>query len=104
MFGMVAVQGMKMLKNVDFDNEKNLLIVAVSAGMGLGITFYPNFFSVLPQTLRLLLSNGIVITILSSVVLNVVLNGKDAFDKEIDENVTTDDYDEAQIDKKTINF
>ena len=32
MFGMVAVQGIRMLLEVDFSNDKNLLIVAVSVG------------------------------------------------------------------------
>ena len=34
MFGMVAVQGIRMLLEVDFSNDKNLLIVAVSVDLG----------------------------------------------------------------------
>lgn len=76
MFGMVAMQGIKMLKEVDFNSDKNLLTVAISTGLGLGVTFYPNFFSIFPTTLRMLLSNGIVITIVAAIILNLVLNGK----------------------------
>ncbi len=76
MFGMVAMQGIKMLKAVDFNSDKNLLTVAISTGLGLGVTFYPNFFSIFPTTLRMLLSNGIVITIVAAIILNLVLNGK----------------------------
>ncbi len=36
MFGMVAVQGIRMLQQVDFHNDKNLLVAAVSIGLGLG--------------------------------------------------------------------
>ncbi|MGX4645350.1 MULTISPECIES: nucleobase:cation symporter-2 family protein [Holzapfeliella] len=85
MFGMVAVQGIKMLKLVDFNNEKNLLIVAVSLGLGLGVTSYPHFFNALPQTFKMLLSNGIVIAILSSVILNLLFNGKKGLDHETTE-------------------
>lgn len=76
MFSMVAMQGIKMLKDVDFNSDKNLLTVAISSALGLGVTFYPNFFAILPTTLRMLLSNGIVITIVAAIVLNLVLNGK----------------------------
>lgn len=105
MFSLVAIQGMKMLKAVDFDNEKNILVIAISSAMGLGITFYPNFFHVLPQTVRLLFSNGIVITIVTSIVLNVVLNGKKAFIDE-DQNgidATEKDFEKIIETEKNIN-
>lgn len=101
MFSLVALQGMKMLKDVDFDNEKNLLTVAVSVAMGLGITFYPSFFNVLPQTFRLLFSNGIVITIVTSIVLNLLLNGKDALAPNDENGVDATEHDfEKMIDSE----
>ncbi|MBE7901873.1 purine permease, partial [Paenibacillus polymyxa] len=33
MFGMVAVQGIRMLQQVDFENDKNLLVAAISIGL-----------------------------------------------------------------------
>ncbi|WYJ76966.1 xanthine permease [Enterococcus sp. DIV2402] len=75
MFGMVAVAGMRMLAKVDFNNDRNLLIVAVSIGCGLGFNMMPQLFERLPQTLQLFTSNGIVMSSLTAVVLNLILNG-----------------------------
>ncbi|HPJ00604.1 MAG TPA: nucleobase:cation symporter-2 family protein [Enterococcus sp.] len=75
MFGMVAVAGMRMLAKVDFNNDRNLLIVAVSIGFGLGFNMMPQLFERLPQTLQLFTSNGIVMSSLTAVVLNLILNG-----------------------------
>ncbi|MGC3042298.1 solute carrier family 23 protein, partial [Enterococcus faecalis] len=41
MFGMVAVQGLRMLSKVDYSNDKNLLIIAISIGFGLGFNIMP---------------------------------------------------------------
>lgn len=42
MFGMVISAGIKMLSRVDFTSQENLLIIACSVGMGLGVTTVPN--------------------------------------------------------------
>ncbi|GCF94533.1 xanthine permease [Enterococcus florum] len=75
MFGMVAVQGMKMLSQVDYQDEKNLLIIAVSIGFGLGFNSIPALFSKLPETVQMFTSNGIVMSSLSSIVLNLLFHG-----------------------------
>ncbi|WP_425353665.1 nucleobase:cation symporter-2 family protein [Vagococcus xieshaowenii] len=75
MFGMVAVQGMKMLMRVDFNNDKNLLIVAVSIGLGLGFAIKPELFQFMPETIKMFASNGIVVSSIVAIVLNLVLNG-----------------------------
>lgn len=75
MFGMVAVQGMKMLSKVNYENDKNLLIIAVSIGFGLGFTVMPDLFYLLPETLRMFLGNGIVMSSLTAIILNVLFNG-----------------------------
>ena len=62
MFGMVAVQGMKMLSKVDFNNDKNLLIIAVSISFGLGFNLMPQLFSQLPETVQMFTGNGIVMS------------------------------------------
>ncbi|WP_251716642.1 nucleobase:cation symporter-2 family protein [Lactobacillus agrestimuris] len=74
MFTMIAVQGIKMLLNVDLKNNNNLLVIAISIGLGLGVTVYPQIFQNLPETIQLFLSNGIVISSLSATILNLVLN------------------------------
>lgn len=75
MFGMVAVQGMRMLAKVDFNNDKNLLIVAVSIGFGLGFAIMPELFQKMPETISMFAGNGIVMSSLIAIVLNVSLNG-----------------------------
>lgn len=61
MFGMVGVQGIRILQNVDFNKNANLLIVALSVGTGIGVTVYPQIFRSLPQAAQIILDNGIVV-------------------------------------------
>lgn len=75
MFGMVAVQRIRMLLDVDFDNDKNLLIVAVSIGFGLGFNIMPSLFGQLPETIQMFIGNGIVMSSITAIVLNLVFNG-----------------------------
>lgn len=82
MFSMISVQGIRMLIRVDFKDERNILIVAVSLGLGLGVSVYPTIFQALPTTAQLFLGNGIVVASLSSVLLNVCFKGKEGLDKE----------------------
>lgn len=75
MFGMVAVQGIRMLLEVDFTNDKNLLIVAVSIAFGLGFNIMPNLFSQLPETVQMFTGNGIVMSSVTAIILNLIFNG-----------------------------
>ncbi|MGR3777661.1 xanthine permease PbuX [Bacillus paramycoides] len=74
MFGMVMAYGIKMLSSVDFGKQENLLIVACSIGIGLGVTVVPTLFSQLPESIRILTDNGIVLGSASAVLLNIVFN------------------------------
>ncbi|MFC4403400.1 nucleobase:cation symporter-2 family protein [Gracilibacillus xinjiangensis] len=76
MFGMVIAYGIKMLSNVDFAAQENLLIVACSVGMGLGVTVVPEIFADLPSSLSVLTESGIVIGSLTAIFLNIILNFK----------------------------
>ncbi|MBO0422014.1 nucleobase:cation symporter-2 family protein [Enterococcus plantarum] len=75
MFGMVAVQGMRMLSKVDYNNDKNLLIIAISIGFGLGFNMLPTLFQQMPETVRMFTGNGIVMSSLTAIILNVLFNG-----------------------------
>ena len=76
LFGMVALQGIQMLNQVDFqNNEYNFIIAAVSIACGVGFNG-TNLFVSLPNTVQMFLTNGIVIAALFAVVLNLILNGK----------------------------
>ncbi|MGX7138817.1 nucleobase:cation symporter-2 family protein [Enterococcus silesiacus] len=75
MFGMVAVQGMRMLSKVDYNNDKNLLIIAISIGFGLGFNMIPTLFQQMPETVRMFTGNGIVMSSLTAIILNLLFNG-----------------------------
>ncbi|GAW63219.1 xanthine permease [Ligilactobacillus acidipiscis DSM 15836] len=73
MFGMVGAQGIKMLAAIEMNN-KNLLIMAVSIGLGLGVTTQPALFQFLPAELQTILGNGMVVGSFTAVILNIFLN------------------------------
>ncbi|WP_397536839.1 nucleobase:cation symporter-2 family protein [Rummeliibacillus pycnus] len=74
MFGMVISQGIKMLGTAIGESEGNAMIIACAIGMGLGVTVVPDIFKVLPETLRILTSNGIVAGSVTAIVLNIIFN------------------------------
>lgn len=74
MFGIVVASGIKMLSAIDFSSNENLLIIACSVALGLGVTVVPNLFAKFPPLLKLFLENGIVTGALTAVLLNLLLN------------------------------
>lgn len=74
MFGMVVAQGIKMLGAVISESPENSMIIACSIGMGLGVTVVPELFDVLPNSLQILTSNGIVAGSVTAIVLNIIFN------------------------------
>ncbi|MBH0173343.1 purine permease [Fictibacillus sp. 23RED33] len=76
MFGMVFASGIKMLSEVNLAKQENLLIIACSVGMGLGVTVEPKLFKSLPESIQILTENGIVAGSLMAVTLNLLFNTK----------------------------
>ncbi|UNL86140.1 nucleobase:cation symporter-2 family protein [Priestia koreensis] len=74
MFGMVVAYGIKMLSEVNFASQENLLIIACSVGMGLGVTVVPDLFAKFPTALQILTGNGIVAGSITAIVLNLIFN------------------------------
>ncbi|WP_077624304.1 nucleobase:cation symporter-2 family protein [Sediminibacillus massiliensis] len=74
MFGMVVAYGIKMLSRVDFEQQGNLLIIACSVGMGLGVTVVPEIFAQLPESIRILTESGIVAGSFTAILLNILFN------------------------------
>lgn len=74
LFGMVATQGIKMLGRVDLNKEGNLMIVALSLGLGLGVTVVPELFAHLPAAVQTFTGNGIVVTSITAILLNSIVN------------------------------
>ena len=76
MFGMVISAGIKMLSHINLQRQENMLIVAISVGMGLGVTVVPDIFSSLPASLSVITSSGIVMGSLTAIVMNAIFNFK----------------------------
>ncbi|RNF38244.1 purine permease [Planococcus salinus] len=74
MFGMVISQGIKMLSPVIANSQENSMIVACSVGIGLGVTVVPELFALLPSSIQILTSNGIVAGSVTAIALNFVFN------------------------------
>lgn len=72
MFGSVAAAGIQTLGKVKLSN-RNLLIIAVSIAIGLGVTFRPELIDGLPQALKMLFSSGISTGAIVAVILNLIL-------------------------------
>lgn len=75
MFGTVAASGIQTLSSVKLSN-RNLLIIATSIGLGLGVTFRPDFISNLPQGLNMIFASGISTGTITAIVLNLILREK----------------------------
>ncbi|BAH18650.1 nucleobase:cation symporter-2 family protein [Macrococcoides caseolyticum] len=85
MFGMVMAYGVKMLGAIDFTRQDNLLIIAVSVGIGLGITTVPEAFSKFGSDYEWLTQHGIVIGTFTAIILNLFFNGLK--DKQMHQNM-----------------
>lgn len=72
MFGTVAAAGIQTLSKVKITN-RNLLIIATSIGLGLGVTFRPEILSNLPVGISMIFSSGISTGTITALVLNIVL-------------------------------
>jgi NCS2 family nucleobase:cation symporter-2 len=76
MFGTIAAAGIKTLSNVEMSN-RNILIIAASIGLGLGVTFRPEFISNLPEGIKLIFSSGISTGTIVALILNKLLKDED---------------------------
>ncbi|MFW2490055.1 uracil-xanthine permease family protein [Clostridium chromiireducens] len=72
MFGTVAASGIKTLSKVELNN-RNLLIIATAIGLGVGITFRPDFIGQLPEGLKMIFSSGISTGTIAALILNLIL-------------------------------
>lgn len=75
MFGTVAASGIQSLSRVKFNN-RNMIIVAASIGIGLGVAFRPEVTAALPGFLSGLFSSGISAGTIVALVLNLILKEK----------------------------
>jgi len=72
MFGMVVAAGISMLSDVNW-NRRNMVIFAISLSVGLGLQLEPDAVKYLPDTLRILMTSGLLPAALIAIVLNLIL-------------------------------
>lgn len=72
MFGMVAAAGLNMLSEINM-NRRNMVIIAVSLAVGLGLNLVPTAVQYLPDTIKILATSAVAPTAILAIVLNLVL-------------------------------
>jgi xanthine permease XanP len=77
MFGSVAVAGLRILSTVTLTKRASI-ILAVSFGLGLGVTFAPDILDQTPNWAQNIFSSGITTGGLTALVLNILLPGREA--------------------------
>ena len=75
LFGTVAASGIKTLTKVKFDGNHNILIVAISLGVGLISIGTPTFYQHFPAWLQIITNSGITAGSITAVALNLLFNG-----------------------------
>lgn len=78
MFGMVAVSGIRTLGEVNYRNNNNGMVVALTLGLGLMPVLVPQLFAQLPEMAKMFLHSGITVGTCVAIVANLILNGKGA--------------------------
>jgi NCS2 family nucleobase:cation symporter-2 len=72
MFGMVAAAGLNVLSEINM-NRRNMVIIAVSLAVGLGLNLVPSAVQYLPGVVKTLMTSAVAPTALVAIVLNLVL-------------------------------
>jgi OHCU decarboxylase len=87
MFGTVAVIGIQTLSRVDFRDDRNVVIVAVSLGLALIPVAFPAFYHHFGKDVQTIIGSGITMGAISAIALNLFLNilaGKNNLVDEVD--------------------
>ena len=83
MFGTVAVAGIKILSEAGL-HRRNMLIVAISLGMGLGVAAVPEMLRELPKALHNIFESPITVGAFCAILLNIFLP-EDFIEEELTE-------------------
>lgn len=78
LFGVITSSGISILSRLDFGENNHFKIIGTSIAIGVGAMFAPEIFVNMPETLSMVMSNGLFMVSLSAIVLNLLLNGKKA--------------------------
>jgi len=72
MFGMVSATGIGILKDVKMDG-RNMLIIAVSVSLAVGVSSFPEVFSALPVWFQMIFGSGLVTGCIAAMLMNIFL-------------------------------
>ncbi|GAA3542271.1 nucleobase:cation symporter-2 family protein [Zobellella aerophila] len=91
MFGTVAVAGIRVLSHAELD-RRNMMIVAISVGLGIGVSTVPTVLQELPKTVANILSSPVATGAISAILLSIILpkNIKDEAIKHSEEEAPVD--------------
>jgi xanthine/uracil permease len=73
MFAMIFASGLSIIHRSVPLTRRNLVILAVATGLGLGVELRPEAMQYLPESLRTFLGSGLIAGGLTALVLNVVV-------------------------------
>ncbi|MGH3502984.1 MAG: solute carrier family 23 protein, partial [Nocardioidaceae bacterium] len=74
MFAMVSAVGMRTLQRVEFEGNSNLIVVAVSLGVGLLPVVAPSFYENFPNDFQVIFGSSITATVIVVFLLNLFFN------------------------------
>jgi OHCU decarboxylase len=74
MFGTVAAVGIQTLSRVDFHDDRNVLIVAVSLGLAMIPVAFPSFYHRFGSNVQTIVGSGITMGAFSAILLNLFFN------------------------------
>ena len=82
MFSMIVVSGIRLITTEKL-TERNAMIVAVSLGLGLGVSYVPGFFAYFPESIQLIFGESkTVLPAILAVILNIVLPKEETYECE----------------------
>lgn len=77
MFSMIVVSGIKLITTEKL-TERNAMIVAVSLGLGMGVSYVPGFFDSFPESIQLIFGESkTVLPAMLAIILNMILPKED---------------------------
>jgi xanthine/uracil permease len=74
LFGTVAASGIRTLSKVEYEGNANLVVVAVSLGLGIIPIAVPTFYDKFPSGFQVVFDSGISAAAIAAVLLNVLFN------------------------------
>ena len=84
LFGTVAASGIRTLAKIDYNEQKNLIIVATAIAAGMIPIIDHSFYANFPKWVQTLFHSGISSTCLMAIILNIVFNHLNLFkNKEV---------------------